>query len=104
MAQLLLKNASVILANGVQRGGVLIRDGRIAMVFSDQQTPAGLSANETIDLAGAYLAPGMIDIHIHGSAGVDVQATDSDGLTRLSEFLLAEGVTGYFATLRLAHT
>ena len=98
MAQLLLKNASVILANGVQRGGVLIRDGRIAMVFSDQQTPAGLSANETIDLAGAYLAPGMIDIHIHGSAGVDVQATDSDGLTRLSEFLLAEGVTGYFAT------
>jgi N-acetylglucosamine-6-phosphate deacetylase len=50
-------------------------------------------------MGGGYLAPGMIDIHIHGSAGVDVLDADRDALTKLSEFLLAEGVTGYFATL-----
>ena len=98
MAQLLLHNARVILQGGIQRGGVLIRDRRIALVFALEQTPAGLSASETIDLFGAYLAPGLIDIHVHGSAGVDVQSTDSAGLTKLSAFLLAEGVTGYFAT------
>lgn len=75
-----------------------MRDARIARVFPEDQTPAGLSTSETLDLAGAYLAPGLIDIHIHGSAGVDVQATDSAGLARLSEFLFAAGVTGYFAT------
>jgi len=98
MAQLLLKNARVIVESDVQLGGVLVRGERIAQVFAQDQTPAGLSASETIDLGGAFLAPGMIDIHIHGSAGVDVQATDATGLAKLSEFLLAEGVTGYFAT------
>jgi N-acetylglucosamine-6-phosphate deacetylase len=44
------------------------------------------------------LAPGLIDVHIHGSAGIDVQDTDANGLLKLSEFLLNEGVTGYFAT------
>jgi N-acetylglucosamine-6-phosphate deacetylase len=98
MAQLLLNNARVVLQSGIQRGGVLVRDGRIALVFPDERTPAGLGASESIDLGGAYLAPGMIDIHIHGSAGVDVQSTDAEGLTKLSQFLLAEGVTSYFAT------
>jgi N-acetylglucosamine-6-phosphate deacetylase len=99
MALLVLRNAMVVIEGGVQSGGVLVRDGRIAQVFRSNQTPAGLGASESIDLGGAYLAPGLIDIHIHGSAGVDVQATDADGLTKLSEFLISEGVTGYFATL-----
>jgi N-acetylglucosamine-6-phosphate deacetylase len=98
MTQLLLHNARVVLASNIQRGGVIVRDGRIAQIFADDQKPAGLSANESMDLDGAYLAPGLIDIHIHGSAGVDVQAADESGLAKLSEFLLSEGVTGYFAT------
>ena len=98
MTQVLLHNARVILEGGVQRGGVLVRDGRIAVVFAHDQTPAGLSSGDSIDLGGAYLAPGLVDIHIHGSAGVDVQATDVGGLAKLSEFLFSEGVTGYFAT------
>jgi N-acetylglucosamine-6-phosphate deacetylase len=96
---LLLHNARLILEAGIQIGGVLVREGRITLVFARDKTPTGLSARESIDLGGAYLAPGLIDIHIHGSAGVDAQATDGDGLTRLSEFLISEGVTGYFATL-----
>ena len=99
MAELLLHNATVILKAGLQYGGALIREGIIGQVFGNDQTPTGLSARESIDLGGAYLAPGLIDIHIHGSAGVDVQATDAHGLTKLSEFLISEGVTGYFATL-----
>jgi N-acetylglucosamine-6-phosphate deacetylase len=98
MDQLLLHNARVVLESGIERGGVLVRDGRIAHVFADEDTPSGLSANESLDVRGAYLAPGMIDIHIHGSAGIDVQNADSRQLARLSEFLLREGVTGYFAT------
>jgi len=98
MASLLLHNARVVLESGIQRGGALVVDGKISEVFADDQVPTGFGAGESIDLGGAYLAPGMIDIHIHGSTGVDVQATDTAGLTKLSKFLLAEGVTGYFAT------
>jgi N-acetylglucosamine-6-phosphate deacetylase len=99
MDRLLLHNARVVLEGGIKRGGVFIRDGRIAQVFDEEGTPTGMSANETVDVRGAYLAPGMIDIHIHGSAGVDVQDAEARQLAKLSEFLLREGVTGYFATL-----
>src|SRR4030095_4200020 len=98
MVQLLLHNARVVLEGGVQPGGILVRDGCIAQVFTDQQKPAGFGESESINLENAYLAPGLIDIHIHGSVGVDVQATDGEGLSKLSTFLLGEGVTGYFAT------
>lgn len=86
------------LSTGLQHGGVIVKDSRIAGVFSNEETPTGFGDDDSIDLDGAYLAPGLIDIHIHGSLGVDVQATDEAGLAKLSEFLLSEGATGYFAT------
>jgi N-acetylglucosamine-6-phosphate deacetylase len=98
MTELLLHNARIVLQPEIKHGGLLIRDGRIAEVFETRQMPTGLSARETIDVQGAYLAPGMIDIHIHGSAGVDVQNANRAELSTLSEFLLTHGVTGYFAT------
>jgi N-acetylglucosamine-6-phosphate deacetylase len=98
MTELLLRNGRLILNDRIERGGVIVREGRIAQVFGNEQTPAGFGAADTIDLNGAYLAPGMMDIHIHGSAGVDVQNATPDELQRLSDFLLTEGVTGYFAT------
>jgi len=94
--ELLLDNARVILSDRITRGGALIRDGRIAAVFSANERPAGIS--ESIDLRGDHLAPGLLDIHFHGSVGVDVQSADEADLRRLSEFLLTEGVTRYFAT------
>ncbi|MEW6129342.1 MAG: N-acetylglucosamine-6-phosphate deacetylase [Acidobacteriota bacterium] len=98
MFQLLLHNAQIILKDRVQPGGVLIREGRIAEVFTDADTPVGLAADEKLDLQNRFLAPGLIDVHIHGSAGIDVQNADQQGLAKLSQFLLGEGVTGYFAT------
>ncbi|MEW6212474.1 MAG: N-acetylglucosamine-6-phosphate deacetylase, partial [Acidobacteriota bacterium] len=94
--EFLLDNARVIFPDGQRRGGALIRDGRIAQVFSDGERPAGIS--DRVDLRDNYLAPGLIDIHIHGSRGVDIQNADEEGLRKLSEFLLSEGVTRYFAT------
>ena len=97
MADLIFHNARVLLEDAILHGGVLVRDRLIRQVFANDQTPAGLSS-EKIDLEGAYLAPGFIDIHIHGSVGVDVQATDTAGLLKLSQFLLSQGITSYFAT------
>jgi N-acetylglucosamine-6-phosphate deacetylase len=98
MSQILLHNARVVLDGRVANGSLLVRGGRIARVFSDEQAPVGLAQEERVDCRGDYLAAGMIDIHIHGSAGVDAQASDEKGLGHLSEFLMSEGVTGYFPT------
>jgi len=98
MSRTVFYNAEIVLEHETRRGGVLIEGDEIAQVFNGPDFPAGLAAGRKVDLGGAYLAPGMIDIHIHGSAGVDCQEADHGRLARLSEFLLAEGVTGYFAT------
>ena len=99
MTQLLLHNARVISPEGIQHGGVVSRDGYIVQIFRADDKPRGVSSSESLDLGGAYLAPGMIDIHIHGSAGIDVLDAGRAELTKLSDFLLGEGVSGYFATL-----
>jgi N-acetylglucosamine-6-phosphate deacetylase len=99
VTRILIKNASLILRHGIQPGGVVVDDGRISHVFGAAETPAGFGTSETLDTAGNHLAPGFVDIHIHGSAGVDVLDADSKALATLSASLAREGTTGYFATL-----
>jgi len=57
-------NATVLTAaNGtIERGTVLIRDGRIAAVGRDVAVPRGA---EVIDGTGKYVIPGIIDSHSH---------------------------------------
>ncbi|MCJ8007953.1 N-acetylglucosamine-6-phosphate deacetylase [Lederbergia wuyishanensis] len=50
------------------------------------------------DAAGKIVIPGMIDIHIHGGYGVDTMDADPEKMLFLSEKLLSEGVTSFFAT------
>jgi N-acetylglucosamine-6-phosphate deacetylase len=49
-------------------------------------------------LADVILAPGFVDIHMHGGAGVDVMRAAPAELPHLNEFLTTHGVTGYFPT------
>jgi N-acetylglucosamine-6-phosphate deacetylase len=63
-------------------GDVEIADGRVAAV----------------GLAGAgrgIAAPGFVDVHIHGFAGVDFATADADGYRHANEALLATGVTSF---------
>lgn len=45
------------------------------------------------------LYPGFVDIHIHGAAGIDVNAADADGLLEVGAFLARRGVTAWMPTL-----
>ncbi|HEX8818067.1 MAG TPA: N-acetylglucosamine-6-phosphate deacetylase [Terriglobales bacterium] len=76
---------------------LLIEDGRIVEVTSRSAKPAPAGAR-LIDYEDGILAPGFIDIHIHGSAGHDVMNSDSAGLAAVEAFIARHGVTGYFPT------
>lgn len=78
-------------------GSVAISGDRIEALI-----PAGMPLPEspqTIDLGGAFLAPGLVDIHIHGAAGVDVMTAGEDELRRLAGWLAFQGVTRFLPTL-----
>src|ERR1700739_1248066 len=86
----------------IQNPLVFIEDGFISSVSSREQQEIPNHA-EVIDLAKqglaeAILAPGFIDIHMHGGAGLDVMRASPAELPHLNTFLTKHGVTGYFPT------
>ncbi len=80
---------------------VFIEDGFISAVSSqaEQEIPKNATVIDfTRESRDTILAPGFVDIHIHGGAGLDVMRTAPAELPRLNKFLTTHGVTGYFAT------
>jgi N-acetylglucosamine-6-phosphate deacetylase len=94
--RILLHNAELVLPDRVTRGALLVEAGRIKSVRVDPQ--ALPDADRIIDLAGEYLAPGFIDLHIHGAAGVDLTAAGPEAVSSLSQFLLRSGTTRFLPT------
>jgi N-acetylglucosamine-6-phosphate deacetylase len=81
----------------IDRAVVIVRDGRIVSVGSrdELEIPSGV---HFIELGDQILAPGFIDIHIHGGAGHDIMARSPEGLARFERSLTNYGVTSYCAT------
>jgi 5-methylthioadenosine/S-adenosylhomocysteine deaminase len=73
MPDTLLVNAVVVPMDGarriIDRGHVLVRGGRIAAVGEGRPVPSPEGC-ETIDLDGAILIPGLIDLHLHAGHGL----------------------------------
>lgn len=93
MFDLVLADARIVTPRGViERGWVGVKDGRIGAI---QPGAAPGDAGEVHRLQGAWLGPGFIDVHFHGSIGVDVMDTDEDGLARLARFAAGCGVTSF---------
>ncbi len=81
----------------IQNPLLVVEDGRIAQISSRaaNEIPGHTSV---VDFGDAVLAPGFVDLHIHGGAGLDLMQAQLSELPRLGAFLAAHGVTGYFAT------
>ncbi len=55
-------------------------------------------AEEIIDYAGYWIAPGLVDTHIHGFRNHDVMDNNFEGLNQISVGLLSCGVTTFLPT------
>ena len=53
---------------------------------------------EGIDLEGACMIPGLVDIHVHGAAGEDFSDGSKEGLSRMASYLLRHGITSFMPT------
>ena len=92
---MIIKNARLVLSDKVIENGFLeIKDGKISNIG---EAYAG-SDSEVIDAKGNIIMPGFIDVHIHGSAGIDFMDASKDDFKTISESLYNEGVTTYLAT------
>ncbi|MEY8258942.1 N-acetylglucosamine-6-phosphate deacetylase [Oscillospiraceae bacterium 50-60] len=67
-------------------------------IARDVCTDGGLIAQasgggETLDAAGCYVIPGLVDVHFHGCVGEDFSDATPEGLQRIADFELSQGVT-----------
>ena len=88
---MLYTNASVFLENtGLTPASFRVEDG----VFTELLPPEVREA-DAVDLGGALVLPGLIDLHTHGNSGADFSDGDDAGLRRMAAFLARSGVTGF---------
>jgi len=95
---LVLSNAQVYTPLEVVKSATLVIDkGRITRLRT------GRSARGE-DLKGHIVAPGFIDLHIHGSEGHDATSGEVESLLSLAHSLVRHGVTAFIpATVTASH-
>jgi N-acetylglucosamine-6-phosphate deacetylase len=76
---------------------VLIEDGLIVRFGSRSEVEIPVRA-ERHDFPDGVIAPGFIDIHVHGGAGHDVMEASDAGLEKISRHLAKTGVTSFCPT------
>ena len=98
---MIFANARLIFPDGIRDGlEVVVREGRITelRVRSDGRE------DEVVDLAGNYLAPGFIDLHIHGALGRDTMEASPDAFRAICDYHASGGTTSLLLTTATAPT
>jgi N-acetylglucosamine-6-phosphate deacetylase len=74
-----------------------IQKGRIRQIL-ESSGARNLPAGEVVHEPGAMVAPGFIDLHVHGARGRDLMDGTRETLCAVSEALACHGTTGFLAT------
>jgi N-acetylglucosamine-6-phosphate deacetylase len=77
---------------------LVIDDGLIASIHPAEQDRAASSESQQIDARGLWVIPGLIDVHVHGSAGSDTMDATPAAIRTMAEFFARHGVTSYLPT------
>ena len=76
---------------------ILCYDERITRIVPATEFTAE-GVDEVIDATGAYVAPGFLNVHIHGCDGADTMDEDADALGKIAAFQARTGVTSFLPT------
>lgn len=85
-----IDNAVLVLPEGLQRGSLLIENGRIAAISPEN---GHFDAETGYDAGGRYVSPGFIDLHVHGGGGYDFMDGTVEAVLGAARTHLAHGTT-----------
>jgi N-acetylglucosamine-6-phosphate deacetylase len=92
---MILTNARLILPDEIRDGlEVVATEGKITAIREQTHPPP----TEIIDLQGNYLAPGFVDLHVHGATGRDTMEASTDAFRAICDFHASGGTTSLSLT------
>jgi N-acetylglucosamine-6-phosphate deacetylase len=106
---MILTNARLISPDGIRDGlEVIVEEGRIRAIRppaprlrrTGEQTRT--SSKDVVDLDGNYLAPGFIDLHVHGALGRDTMDSSAEAFRTICDFHARGGTTSLLLTTATA--
>ncbi len=93
---MIFSNARLILPDGIRDDlELVVADGNISALRER-------STSDAIDLGGAYLAPGFIDLHVHGALGRDTMEATADAFRAICDYHASGGTTSLLLTTATA--
>jgi N-acetylglucosamine-6-phosphate deacetylase len=96
---MIFKNGRLIFPNGIADGlDLLVEDGLITAIRGE----APAMGEQIVDLQGNYLAPGFIDLHVHGAIGRDTMEASEDAYRAICNYHATGGTTSLLLTTATA--
>ena len=90
---MIIKNLRLVtLDKVVENGFIEFKDGKIERIGSDYEGLDAIDGNNQIAM------PGFIDIHTHGSCGIDFMDANASDYEIISKAFYSEGITSFLAT------
>ena len=89
-------NGKVVLKDSVKENLTVVFDEKIQKIAYVKEI--NTEEYEIIDAKGQYVCPGLVDMHIHGYLGADVSDGDVEGIEKMAEGIIKNGVTAWCPT------
>jgi len=104
---MIFTNVRLIFPDGIRDGlEIVVEEGKIAALRPPApglgQTGKEVHGIEVIDLNGNYLAPGFIDLHVHGARGRDTMEASAEAFRTVCDFHSSGGTTSLLLTTATA--
>ena len=90
-----IKGANLILPDSIIENKALLFDEKIVGIVTEAEIPSDV---EMIDATGCYVAPGLVDVHIHGYLNEDASDGSTEGIRKMAEGVMKNGVTTFLPT------
>lgn len=90
---MLIKNCSIIYLDRVEKGTLLINNGKIKAINPKENLDC-----DVLDGQGLYISPGFIDVHIHGAGGYDTMDGTYEAINEISKTIVKHGTTSFTPT------
>lgn len=89
-------NGEVFLNHKFENRTLKMSQGKLEVLDAEAQAPEGA---DSYDAGGKKVVPGFIDVHTHGSVGVDVNAATAEDLEKICRFVATRGTTSWLCSV-----